>query len=77
MKGATKAMVAMNKVSTWAPCMRTSKSSSYCFADIGFELAFNYAFSPQQMEPAKQAKVVREFQKQSAQMDMTVNYIIP
>lgn len=30
----------------------------------------------QQMEPAKQAKVVREFQKQSAQMDMTVNFII-
>ncbi|KAL7241767.1 hypothetical protein ACSBR1_014369 [Camellia fascicularis] len=38
MKGATKAMVAMNK----------------------------------QMAPAKQAKVIREFQKQSAQMDMTI-----
>ncbi|KAK7857273.1 vacuolar protein sorting-associated protein 2 like protein 3 [Quercus suber] len=38
MKGATKAMAAMNK----------------------------------QMAPAKQAKVIREFQKQSAQMDMTV-----
>lgn len=24
------------------------------------------------MEPAKQAKVIKEFQKQSAQMDMTV-----
>ncbi|GFZ06101.1 SNF7 family protein [Actinidia rufa] len=38
MKGATKAMVAMNK----------------------------------KMAPAKQAKVIREFQKQSAQMDMTI-----
>ncbi|KAJ9691390.1 hypothetical protein PVL29_013543 [Vitis rotundifolia] len=38
MKGATKAMVAMNK----------------------------------QMAPAKQAKVIKEFQKQSAQMDMTI-----
>uniref|UniRef100_A0A6N2LG96 Uncharacterized protein n=1 Tax=Salix viminalis TaxID=40686 RepID=A0A6N2LG96_SALVM len=38
MKGATKAMVAMNM----------------------------------QMAPAKQAKVIREFQKQSAQMDMTI-----
>ncbi|CAA6668563.1 unnamed protein product [Spirodela intermedia] len=38
MKGASKAMAAMNK----------------------------------QMEPAKQAKVVREFQKQSTQMDMTI-----
>ncbi|KAJ6816342.1 vacuolar protein sorting-associated protein 2-like protein 2-like [Iris pallida] len=38
MKGASKAMAAMNK----------------------------------QMEPAKQAKVMREFQKQSAQMDMTI-----
>ncbi|KAL1364079.1 hypothetical protein AAHE18_03G192500 [Arachis hypogaea] len=38
MKGATKAMAAMNK----------------------------------QMAPAKQAKVIREFQKQSAQMDMTI-----
>ncbi|KAK2450380.1 SNF7 family protein [Trifolium repens] len=38
MKGATKAMVAMNK----------------------------------QMAPAKQAKVIQEFQKQSAQMDMTI-----
>ncbi|KAH0985212.1 hypothetical protein GBA52_012389 [Prunus armeniaca] len=38
MKGATKAMVAMNK----------------------------------QMEPAKQVKVIREFQKQAAQMDMTI-----
>ncbi|EPS66062.1 hypothetical protein M569_08714, partial [Genlisea aurea] len=38
MKGATKAMTAMNK----------------------------------QMEPAKQAKMIREFQKQSAQMDMTI-----
>lgn len=27
----------------------------------------------QQMEPAKQAKVIREFQKQSSQMDMTVS----
>lgn len=26
----------------------------------------------QEMAPAKQAKVIREFQKQSAQMDMTV-----
>jgi len=25
------------------------------------------------MDPAKQAKVMREFQKQSAQMDMTVS----
>lgn len=41
MKGATKAMVAMNKVSTWALYMRTCKSSSYCFRDIGFSLAFN------------------------------------
>ncbi|KAK8540409.1 hypothetical protein V6N13_008831 [Hibiscus sabdariffa] len=40
MKGATKAMVAMNKA---------------C-----------------QMAPAKQAKVIKEFQKQSAQMDMTI-----
>ncbi|KAJ0017620.1 hypothetical protein Pint_11391 [Pistacia integerrima] len=38
MKGATKAMVAMNK----------------------------------KMEPTKQAKVIKEFQKQSAQMDMTI-----
>ncbi|CAA0827585.1 Vacuolar protein sorting-associated protein 2 homolog 2 [Striga hermonthica] len=38
MKGATKAMTAMNK----------------------------------QMEPAKQTKMIREFQKQSAQMDMTI-----
>lgn len=30
----------------------------------------------QQMDPAKQAKVIREFQKQSAQMDMTVRYFI-
>jgi hypothetical protein len=29
-------------------------------------------FSFQQMAPAKQAKVIKEFQKQSAQMDMTV-----
>lgn len=28
------------------------------------------------MDPAKQAKVMREFQKQSAQMDMTVRYFI-
>lgn len=42
MKGATKAMVAMNK----------------------------------QMAPTKQAKVIKEFQKQSAQMDMTVNSIL-
>lgn len=27
----------------------------------------------QQMAPAKQAKVIQEFQKQSAQMDMTVS----
>lgn len=27
----------------------------------------------QQMEPAKQAKIMQEFQKQSAQMDMTVS----
>ncbi|ONK65210.1 uncharacterized protein A4U43_C07F34810 [Asparagus officinalis] len=40
MKGASKAMGAMNKL--------------------------------QQMEPAKQVKVMREFQKQSAQMDMTL-----
>jgi len=26
----------------------------------------------QQMEPAKQAKIIQDFQKQSAQMDMTV-----
>jgi hypothetical protein len=26
------------------------------------------------MEPAKQAKIMQEFQKQSAQMDMTVSY---
>lgn len=31
-------------------------------------------FSFQQMAPAKQAKVIKEFQKQSAQMDMTVIY---
>lgn len=30
----------------------------------------------QQMEPAKQAKVMKEFQKQSAQMDMTVKFSI-
>lgn len=29
----------------------------------------------QQMAPAKQAKVIKEFQKQSAQMDMTVKII--
>jgi len=28
----------------------------------------------QQMEPAKQAKIMQEFQRQSAQMDMTVSY---
>ena len=27
------------------------------------------------MEPAKQAKIVREFQKQSTQMDMTVIFV--
>lgn len=30
----------------------------------------------QQMEPAKQTKMIREFQKQSAQMDMTVNLFL-
>jgi hypothetical protein len=30
--------------------------------------------SLQQMDPAKQAKVMQEFQKQSAQMDMTVSW---
>jgi hypothetical protein len=30
----------------------------------------------QQMAPAKQAKVIREFQKQSAQMDMTVRLVL-
>jgi len=30
--------------------------------------------SRQQMEPAKQAKIMQEFQRQSAQMDMTVSY---
>ncbi|KAL5706107.1 hypothetical protein ACHQM5_024315 [Ranunculus cassubicifolius] len=42
MKGATKAMTAMNK----------------------------------QMAPAKQAKVIREFQTQSSQMDMIVSSIV-
>lgn len=28
------------------------------------------------MEPAKQAKVIREFQKQSTQMDMTVMFLL-
>jgi hypothetical protein len=28
------------------------------------------------MEPAKQAKIMQEFQKQSAQMDMTVTTLI-
>lgn len=28
------------------------------------------------MAPAKQAKVIQEFQKQSAQMDMTVNLLL-
>ena len=30
----------------------------------------------QQMEPAKQAKVMQEFQRQSAQMDMTVSHFL-
>lgn len=29
----------------------------------------------QQMDPAKQAKVMQDFQKQSAQLDMTVRLI--
>lgn len=33
---------------------------------------FFWACSSQQMAPAKQVKVIREFQKQSAQLDMTV-----
>ncbi|KAI3830953.1 hypothetical protein MKX03_010251 [Papaver bracteatum] len=41
MKGATKAMTAMNR----------------------------------QMEPTKQAKVIKEFQKQSSQMDMTIEML--
>lgn len=33
----------------------------------------NFFFFPfQQMQPAKQAKMIREFQTQAAQMDMTV-----
>ncbi|KAL4571929.1 hypothetical protein LXL04_018697 [Taraxacum kok-saghyz] len=48
MKGATKAMVAMNK---------------YIF--ISF-------FSFLEMAPAKQVKVIKEFQKQSSQLDMTI-----
>lgn len=35
-------------------------------------LSISGMFYLQQMAPAKQAKVIREFQKQSAQMDMTV-----
>lgn len=38
------------------------------------DISFGFYF--QQMAPAKQAKVIKEFQKQSAQMDMTVKLII-
>ncbi|GJS32358.1 vacuolar protein sorting-associated protein 2 homolog 2 [Tanacetum coccineum] len=47
MKGATKAMVAMNKVE-------------------------KLATTSLEMAPARQAKVIREFQKQSSQLDMTI-----
>lgn len=30
----------------------------------------------QQMDPAKQAKIMQEFQRQSAQMDMTVSFVL-
>ena len=33
---------------------------------------YHLCFPLQQMAPAKQAKVIKEFQKQSAQLDMTV-----
>lgn len=40
-------------------------------ADIFLFLSFL-----QQMEPTKQAKLIKEFQKQSAQMDMTVIFYL-
>ena len=33
-----------------------------------------FPFLCQQMAPAKQMKILQEFQKQSAQMDMTVSF---
>lgn len=33
-------------------------------------------FRLQQMAPAKQAKIIQDFQKQSAQMDMTVRFML-
>lgn len=44
-------------------------SWSLCKDDI---ITFQICLHLQQLAPAKQAKVMQEFQKQSAQMDMTV-----
>ncbi|WVZ18245.1 hypothetical protein V8G54_005567, partial [Vigna mungo] len=64
MKGATKAMVAMNKV----PFLGTKSE----FSKWPKSLELEYAIAKEQMAPAKQVKVIREFQKQSAQLDMTI-----
>lgn len=43
---------------------------SWSLIDKVFIIIIRFLF--QEMQPAKQIKVIREFQKQSAQMDMTV-----
>ncbi|CAN6913360.1 hypothetical protein Bca4012_087506 [Brassica carinata] len=64
MKGATTAMVAMNKVMI-SLCL----GPSHFFFHITCNAVFTFF---QQMAPTKQAKVIKEFQKQSAQLDMTI-----
>lgn len=93
MKGATKAMVAMNKVMlvcfnsqysvssiTWWTYRLDEPIETTLVSELGTEQFITLNFIPtlyfQQMAPTKQAKVIKDFQKQSAQLDMTVNNCI-
>lgn len=56
----------------WIQAERVSKKLPYLSRVFLIELPL----LAQQMEPAKQAKVMQEFQRQSAQMDMTVRHFL-
>ena len=51
------------------------KQKIYSLPFLSFFNSLTSLLHFQQMAPAKQAKVIQEFQKQSAQMDMTVKIV--
>ena len=78
MKGASKAMAAMNKV-WWKTAMLAvvqyhplKKICLWTIARLSSKWTSVFHCTFQQMEPVKQIKVMKEFQKQSTQLDMTV-----